>query len=352
MNKVVLSGITKFKVIESAKPQILNADDVLLKIDTVGVCGSDIHYYNEGRIGDQIIDFPFTIGHECSAIVEEVGKNVIHIKPGDLVAVEPALSCHECPQCLSGREHTCLNQKFLGCPGQIDGCLSQYIVMPGKNCFPVPQNINGEMAALVEPLSIGYYASSLLKNYQSGSSEKSALSTIAILGVGPIGLGVMLTLKAAGFKRIYVTDKLDYRLETAKGIGVNWAGNPDKENVVSKLREINPENFDAVFECCGKQEALNQAIEILKPGGVLFIVGIPEIDRISFDISKMRRKEIIVQNVRRQNNSVQPVIDLIVSGKLSPEFMVTHRFPAEKTDEAFKIVANYQDNVIKAMIKF
>jgi L-iditol 2-dehydrogenase len=351
MKKVILSGIKKFEVIEAAKPQIINNDDVLLRIDSVGVCGSDIHYYNEGKIGDQIIDFPFTIGHECSAIVEKVGKNVTRIKPGDLVAVEPALSCHKCQQCLSGREHTCLNQKFLGCPGQIDGCLSEYIIMPERNCYPVPGNINGEMAALVEPLSIGYYASELLKHYQINSSKKSALSTIGILGMGPIGLGVILSLKVSGYNRIYVTDKLDYRLEVAKKVGACWTGNPDKENIIANLKEINPDNFDAVFECCGKQEALDQAIEILKPGGILFIVGIPETDKVSFDVSKMRRKEITIQNVRRQNNSIQPVIDLIVSGKWSPEFMITHRFPLEKTDEAFDMVANYHDGVIKAMIK-
>jgi L-iditol 2-dehydrogenase len=352
LKKVILSGIKKFSIIETAKPQILKAEDVLLKIDTVGVCGSDIHYYNEGRIGDQIIEFPFTIGHECSAIIEEVGKDVTNVKPGDLVAVEPALSCHKCQQCLSGREHTCLNQKFLGCPGQIDGCLSEYIIMRGENCYPVPRNINGEMAALVEPLSIGYYASQLLKNYQSGSLNESALAKIAILGVGPIGLGVLLSLQTKGYNQIYVTDKLDYRLGTAKKAGACWTGNPDKEDIIYKLNEINPENFDAVFECCGKQEALDQAIEILKPGGLLLIVGIPEADRISFDISKMRRKEIIVQNVRRQNNSVQPVIDLIASEKLSPAFMITHNYPLEKTNEAFKTVANYRDGVIKAMIKF
>jgi len=344
MKKVVLTGIKKFEIVEVAKPQVVNDDDVLLKIDTVGICGSDIHYYNEGKIGDQVIDFPFTIGHECSAIVEEIGKKVTRLKAGDIVAVEPALSCHKCQQCLSGREHTCLNQKFLGCPGQLDGCLSQHLIMPERNCFVVPENINAEMAAMVEPLSIGYYAVQLLRERFKGD-------LFAVLGVGPIGFGVMLALQAKGYKNIFITDKLDYRLDAAKKSGAFWIGNHDKEDVVSNLKKIKPEGFDAVFECCGKQEALDQAIEILKPGGKLLIVGIPETDRISFDISKMRRKEITIQNVRRQNKSIQPVIDLIAGGKISPEFMTTHRFPLEKTSEAFNIVANYKDGVIKALIK-
>ena len=345
MKKINLTGVKKFEIVDAPKPQITNDDDVLLKIDTVGVCGSDIHYYKEGKIGDQVIDFPFTIGHECSAIVEEVGKKVTRVKPGDIVAVEPALSCHKCQQCLSGREHTCTNQKFLGCPGQIDGCLAEYIIMPEKNCYPVPQNIDNEMAAMVEPLTIGYYASQFIKNIEE-------INSIAILGVGPIGLGVMLSLQARDFKNISVTDKLDYRLDVAKKNKAVWTGNPDKEDIVSELRKINHDGFDVVFECCGKQEALDNAVDILKPGGTLLIVGIPEENRISFNISKIRRKEIKIQNVRRQNKSINPVIDLISSEKISPEFMITHRFNYEKTSEAFDIVSNYQDNVVKALIKF
>lgn len=345
MNKVNLTGIKRFDIVETSKPQIVNDDDVLLKIDTVGICGSDIHYYKEGKIGDQVIDFPFIIGHECSAIVEEVGKKVTRVKPGNIVAIEPVISCHKCQQCLSGREHTCLNQKFLGAPGQLDGGLAGYLVMPQKNCYPVPENMDPEMAAMVEPLSIGYYASQFIKSFDK-------INSIAVLGVGPIGLGGMLSLQARDFKNIFVTDKLDYRLSIAKKAGAVWTGNPDKENIISELEKINPDGFDEVFECCGKQEALDNAVDILKPGGTLLIVGIPEEDRISFNISKIRRKEITIQNVRRQNHAFQPVIDLLSAGKISCNFMITHRFNNENTSEAFDIVANYQDNVVKALIKF
>ncbi|MFZ0453016.1 MAG: alcohol dehydrogenase catalytic domain-containing protein [Ignavibacteriaceae bacterium] len=345
MKKASLTGIKKLELIETPKPDILKRDDVLLQIDTVGVCGSDMHYYNEGKIGDQIIDFPFAVGHECSAKIVEIGDLVSKVKVGDIVAVEPAVSCHQCPQCLSGREHTCLSLNFLGCPGQIEGCLSEFIVMPEHNCYPVPGNMNSEEAALVEPLSIGYYAVQFLKNIKF---KKSA----AILGSGPIGLSVMLFLKNMGIENILSTDKLDYRIEAAKSAGAKWTGNFNKDDITKMVKEINPELFDIVFECCGKQEALDQAVDILKPGGTLLIVGIPEKDRISFDISKIRRKEITIQNVRRQNNCVQPVIDLISSGKLDPYFMVTHRFPFEKANDAFKMVAGYEDNVIKALIKF
>lgn len=345
MKRVVLTGIRKLELIESPKPDIVNDNDVLLKMDTIGVCGSDMHYYNEGRIGDQVIQFPFTIGHEGSAFVEKTGKNVSKVKQGDLVAIDPAISCGKCSQCLMGREHTCTNQKFLGCPGQIEGCMAEYIVVPEKNCYPVPKNLNGEDAALVEPLSIGYYAAQFLKNIR-------LVNSIGILGVGPIGLSVLFSLRTMGYDKIYVTDKLDFRLRVAENAGALLGLNPLKENIINKLKEENSDSFDAIFECCGKQEALDQAIDLLKPGGILLIVGIPEVDRISFDISKIRRKEITIQNVRRQNHSIQPVIDLSASSKWSPNVMITHRFSIEKANYAFDIVRNYKDGVIKALIKF
>jgi threonine dehydrogenase-like Zn-dependent dehydrogenase len=155
-----------------------------------------------------------------------------------------------------------------------------------------------------------------------------------------------------GIDQIYVTDKLDNRLLSAGSVGAIWTGNPDREDVTQKLASELPPLFDVVIECCGKQEALDQAVEILKPGGLLLAVGIPAHDRISFDMNLMRRKEISIQNVRRQNNTVQSVIDLLAAGNINPEFMITHRFPLEKTQEAFDLVADYRDNVIKAAIEF
>jgi L-iditol 2-dehydrogenase len=350
MKKVVLTGVQKFGIVDVPKPLIQKDNDVLLKVISVGVCGSDIHYYNEGKIGDQVIKFPFTIGHECSAIVEAAGKNVKKIKEGELVAVEPALSCHQCDQCRNGREHTCLNQKFLGCPGQAEGCLAEYIIMPERNCFPVPGNIDPETAALIEPLTIGYYASGLAGKYYNNSDRSNIKA--AILGAGPIGLSVLLSLKTLGIHEVYVTDLLDYRLHAAQKAGAVWTGNSHKTDTTGELLNITKHGLDLVFECCGEQEALDQAVDILKPGGTLLIAGIPETDRVSFDISRIRRKELIIQNVRRQNNSTQSTIDLTASGKWSPGFMITHRYTPAQTSEAFNTVANYKDGVIKAMINF
>ena len=345
MKKVVLTGIKKMKIQEFDHPPLVHADDVLLKMNVVGVCGSDMHYYKEGRIGDQIVKYPFVVGHEGAATVVEVGKNVQGMATGDLVFVEPSVPCENCTQCLADRKHTCLNVNFLGVPGQMEGCLAEYLVLPGRNCIPIPSGITPEQVTLVEPLSIGYYATQFIK-------KPVKEVTVAILGAGPIGLSVLLSAKAIGIDQIYVTDKLDYRLVTAGSAGAVWTGNPDREDVTQKLNLVLPQLFDVVIECCGKQEALDQAVEILKPGGLLLVVGIPAHDRISFDMNLMRRKEISIQNVRRQNNTVQSVIDLLAAGNINPEFMITHRFPLEKTQEAFDLVADYRDNVIKAAIEF
>ena len=264
MKSIALTGIREIGLRQIPEPQLRTDKDVLLKLAVVGVCGSDIHYYTKGHIGDQIVKYPFTMGHECSAIVAAVGKNVIRVKPGERVAVDPAVACLQCDQCLNQRLNTCRQQRFLGCPDQIEGCLCEYIVMPEENCFKIGDTMSLTQAALVEPLSIGIYAVKLLRN-------KTA-HAIGILGSGPIGLSVLLATKLASVPTIFVTDKIDTRLQIAKQVGASWLGNPNKEDVVDLIK---PNSLDAVFECCGDQQALGQAIDLLKPGGELLIVGIP-----------------------------------------------------------------------------
>jgi L-iditol 2-dehydrogenase len=341
---MVLTGIRKFEFREKPKPNIKKPSDVLLKIRNVGICGSDIHYYSSGRIGDQIIKFPFTIGHEASAIVESVGSRVTRVKPNDRVAIEPALSCGKCDQCKNGRRHTCRDLKFLGCPGELEGCLSEYIVMPQENCYKIGSSMSFIKGALVEPLSIGVYSASFL--------EKAKGKTIGILGSGPIGLSVLLASRLKGVKKVFMTDKIEDRLITARRAGADWIGNPDLIDIVEKIKNLEPNQLDAVFECAGDEEALDQAVDLLKPGGKLIIVGIPEQNEISFNINKIRRKEISIQNVRRQNNCLQKAIDLISNGKINVDFMATHNFKLKDAPLAFEIVEGYRDAVIKAMISF
>jgi len=343
MKAVVLTGIRQMELADVSEPTITKEDDVLLKVEAVGVCGSDVHYYETGRIGSQIINYPFIIGHECSATVKAVGKAVTKVKAGDEVVVEPAVSCNECDQCRQGRENTCRNLRFLGTPGQGDGCLCEYIVMPQNSCFPTKGTITLEQGVLCEPLAIGIYS---VKN-----ALISETSDIAILGSGPIGLSCLVSAKAEKVNTCYITEKIKERIETAKSNGANWVGNPDKEDVVREILRQKPTGMDTVFECAGQQETLDEAVELLKPGGRLVIVGIPRLERISFIIDKIRRKEITIVNIRRQNNCTQAAIDLIASGRAEINFMITHRFKLEQTQQAFDMVAGYRDGVVKAIIQ-
>ena len=344
MKSMKLTGIRQMEMMEVPKPEIVLDNDVLIKMKTVGVCGSDVHYYVSGKIGSQIVDYPFAVGHEGAGIVEKVGKRVTTVKPGDRIAIEPAMNCGECDQCKAGRPHTCRKLKFLGCPKQAEGCLSEYIVMPEHCCLPIIDSMTFDQAAISEPLAIGVYA--------VNQSIPMLGAKIGILGAGPIGESVLLPAIAKGASKVFVTDKIDERLHLAKQNGAFWTGNPDKEDIVASIKELEPLLLDVVFECCGKQEAVDQAIQILKPGGKLMIIGIPEFSRWSFSVDDARHKEICIQSVRRQNHSTELALEMINEGVVNVSNWATHRFKLEETKAAFDLVADYQDGVLKAMIDF
>lgn len=343
MKAAVLTGLGQLEIVDMAVPEIVKDDDVLLKIALVGVCGSDVHYYETGRIGSQVVQYPYRVGHECSAIVAGAGKAVDKLKVGDEVVVDPAAPCHNCDQCAMGRENTCRNLSFLGTPGQGHGCLCEYIVISAESCFAIGGKITLAQGVLCEPFAIGVYS------VRQGAL--SANAKIAILGAGPIGLSCMAAAKAEGAGAIYMTDKIDTRINVAKNAGATWVSNPDVEDIVSAIQREQPLGLDAVFECAGEQGTIDQAVEILRPGGRLVLVGILREDRVEFDIEKIRRKELTIVNIRRQNGCTQHAIDLIADGKVDIDFMITHRFSLEQTKEAFDMVANYNDGVIKAMIE-
>lgn len=344
MNTVQLTALKTLALREAPAPTLGRDTDVLLRMGAVGVCGSDVHYYTTGRIGSQVVRYPFTLGHEGAAVVERVGARVRRVRPGDRVAIEPGIACGACDQCRAGRPHTCRALVYLGCPGQAEGCLSEYLLMPEASCFPVPADMPLEQAALAEPLSIGLYAA------RRALPLKGA--AVAILGAGPIGLSVLLCARLLGAARLFMTDTIEARLRVARSAGAGWTGNPDRTDIVAAIAGLEPLGLDAVFECCGEASALDQAVALLKPGGRLMLVGIPESERISIVIDQARRKELEIRNVRRQCECLAPTLALLERGLLQPDFMVTHRFPLAETRAAFELVAGYRDGVVKAMIRF
>jgi L-iditol 2-dehydrogenase len=344
MKAMMLTGIRQIEMKVVPEPELVKTNDVKIKMLVMGICGSDIHYFTQGRIGSQKVIYPFTVGHEGAGLIVEVGKTVTKVKPGDIVAIEPAMPCHECDQCLAGRHHTCRKLRFLGCPGQAEGCLMEYIVMPEESCFALSGKLVPDHGSISEPLAIGVYAVK-----KSGGVKDLK---IGILGFGPIGMSVMLAAKAEGVKNIFVTDKIDPRLSIALKEGAEFTGNVLKEDVVTKILEQTRLGLDIVFECCGKQEAFDNAVDILKPGGRLIVVGIPEFDNWSLNVEKTRRNEISLQFIRRQVDCVEPALEMMKNGTISIDNMITHRFPFDRTKEGFDLVAGYYDGVMKAMIDF
>jgi L-iditol 2-dehydrogenase len=342
MKAVMLTGLRQMEIRDVPEPKIEKDTDVLLKIERVGVCGSDVHYYETGRIGSQVVEYPYITGHECAGTVKATGKSVTRVEAGDEVVIDPAVSCYECPQCKMGRENTCYNLKFLGTPGQGPGCLSEYIVMPQEACYPTHGAINLEQAVMCEPLSIGAYS------VQQAKLPK--LASIAILGAGPIGLCTFVSAKAEDINACYMTEKIPARIEAARTAGATWVGNPDEQNIVEKILKQQPRGVDVTFECAGEQETVDQCVDLLRPGGTLILTGIPRFDRVSMAIDLIRRKEITIVNIRRQNHCTQRAIDLIASGKVDVDFMITHHFGIDETQVAFELVAEYRDGVVKAMI--
>ena len=342
MKAALLSGIGQFDVRSVPEPEVSRDADVLVRIKMVGVCGSDIHYYRTGRIGRQIVQFPFVIGHEAAGVVERIGRNVKRVKPGQRTAIDPAVSCGHCDQCLAGRENTCRRLVFMGCPGQLGGALCDYVVLPEASCYPIGDGTTFEQAVLSEPLAIAIY-----------SVERSALpagARVGILGAGPIGMSVFHALRTRNVGDVYVTDKIPARLGFAQRLNPRWTGNPDQTDVVKEIAGLESSGLDAVYECTGDPAAYGQGIRLLKPGGTLVVVGIPEVDDIPLPIHELRRREVTVLNIRRQAHCTQKAINLLESRRVDMDAMASHHFPLEATPQAFDLVAHYRDGVMKAMI--
>jgi L-iditol 2-dehydrogenase len=344
MKAMMLTGIRQMEMKDIPEPMIVKPNDVKIRMSVLGICGSDIHYYTQGQIGSQKVIFPFTVGHEGAGIVAEVGSTVTRVKPGDKIAIEPAMPCWECDQCLAGRHHTCRKLRFLGCPGQAEGALMEYIVMPEESCFPLTGKLTPDHGSISEPLAIGIYS---VKKSGGIANQKAG-----IIGFGPIGMSVMLAAKAQGAGKIYVTDKIDERSAIALKEGATLTGNPLKENIVDKIRQHEPLGLDVIFECCGQQDALDQAVELLKPGGRIIVVGIPEFDKWTMSVETTRRREMALQFIRRQVDCVEPALEMMKNGLINVDNMVSHRFPFDKTKEAFDLVADYKDGAMKVMIDF
>ena len=336
------TGLRAMEICEVPEPKLHRPDAALVRIDRVGVCGSDVHYYLRGRIGDQVVQYPATLGHECAGTIMEVGAEVDRLRPGDRVAIDPAMACGQCDQCRAGRVNTCRKMQFMGCPGEAPGAVAEYRVVPAENCLPIPAGMTLDEAALTEPLSIGLHAVRLGEVYPA--------ARVAVLGAGPIGLSVLSCAKATAPCTVYMTDLLDQRIEVARRCGADWTGNPRTDDIQAAIAQREPWGLDLVFECTGDPACIDQGQRLLTPGGTLVLVGIPSTSQVQFDSHVMRRMELTFKNVRRQKGCVAPVIRMIEQGLIETGPLLTHRFPLAQIQDAFELVADYRDGVIKAIV--
>ncbi len=337
-----LYGLRDLRVEEGPIPHP-GPGEVLLKIASVGTCGSDVHYYVEGAIGDQVVTDPIQMGHEFSAWVAGLGPGVTDLELGELVAVEPAISCGVCESCQHGHPNLCPNVRFCGTP-PIDGVFAEYAVMPAENCFVLPEGFSPDEGALLEPLGIGIHTVDL--------SHLKVGETVAVFGAGPVGLLVAACARIAGAAEVYMTEPLASRRAFALEYCADAAYNPDEEDVVEAIMTATSgRGVDVAFEAAGAPDTPDQAARVARPGGTVVVAGIPVEDHMVMTASQIRRKGLTIKMVRRMKHTYPRAIRMVAYGMIDIAALATHRFPLDRIAEAFELVANYRDGVLRAMIE-
>lgn len=341
MKAAVLKEIREISIEDWEEPTP-KPNEVLIRMKSVGVCGSDVAYFAHGRIGDQIVKGPHILGHECAGEVVEVGKEVNEIETGTRVAIEPGIPCRKCHYCRIGRYNICPNVQFLGTP-PVGGGYRELIAYPRDFVFPLPGKLNYEDGAMVETLSVGVHAVDL-GEVQNGDS-------VAILGTGSVGLLTLQCAISAGATFSIATDIIPERLEVAKGLGADVVINAEREDPVKSIKEsTRGEGADIVFEAAGETETFKESVEAVRIGGTVVLIGICEEDMVEFDFHTARKKELVIKNVRRFRHTYPRAISLMESGRVDAKKIVTHRFELHQLQEALELVEEREDGVIKAVI--
>jgi len=321
----------------------INDNDILVQLEYVGICGSDVHYYAHGKIGDYVVNGDFILGHECAGKVAAVGSNVKHLKIGDRVALEPGSTCGQCEFCKSGKYNLCPDVVFLATP-PYDGCLMNYIAYPANMAFKLPDHVSSQEGALVEPLAVGLHA--------AAQGQIKLGDTVVVLGAGCIGLMSLLSAKAYGATNVIVVDILDKRLDFARKLGASHVINAKNENVIEKIMELTDGvGADKVIETAGSAHTIRQTAYLVKRGGTIVLVGLAPQDIIDFDFMQIMWKEADIKSVFRYRNLYPAAIGAIADGKIDVKAMITHEFPFEESKEAFDFVIRNQSEVVKAIIK-
>lgn len=335
-------GLDKMEIRDIPMPEP-KEKEVLVKMEYVGICGSDVHYFHDGRCGSYEVEGDFMLGHECAGTVVALGEGVQNLKVGDRVALEPGITCGECEFCKRGLYNLCPDVQFLATP-PVQGCYENYIAFPENMCFKLPENISTKEGALIEPLSVGLHAANQ-GNVQLGDS-------VVILGAGCIGLVTLLACKAHGASDITVVDVIPKRLDYAMKLGATRVINGKEKDAVEEVMKLtNGVGVEKVFETAGSPFTIQQTPYLVKRAGTITLVGISAQEKIEYNFAQIMDKEPEIKSVFRYRNIYPQAIAAIADGTIDVSGIVTHEFDFDNIQEAFDCAINNKDEVVKAVIK-
>ena len=342
MKVAVMNGVGKMGFVEREIPQPAD-NEVLVKLEYVGICGSDMHYYETGRIGDYVVEPPFVLGHEPGGVVVEVGKNVTHLKVGDRVALEPGKTCGHCEYCREGKYNLCPDVVFFATP-PVDGVFQEYVAHEAALCFKLPENVDTLEGALIEPLAVGFHAAN-----QGGAH---AGQTAVVFGAGCIGLVSMMALKAEGVSRVYVVDIMQKRLDKAMELGATGvinSMNTDVQEEIGRLTE--GKGVDLVIETAGMEVTTRQAIHVTKKGATIVLVGYSKTGEMSLPLSVSVDKELTFKTVFRYRHIYPMAIEAVASGKVNLKGIVSNIFNFDDIQAAMDKSVSDKANIVKSVVK-
>jgi L-iditol 2-dehydrogenase len=341
MRVAELVGLRQFRLAEKP-PADPGPGELQVRVQAVGICGSDMHSYSEGGIGDMRCTYPMVLGHEPAGVVTRTGPGVTGWSPGDLVACEPAIFCYHCEHCQSGHHNLCSAVRFMSTPGE-PGFFREVVNLPAENALALPPGLSAVEGALIEPLSIALHSLRL--------APPSVGDTAVVLGAGPIGLFTAAALKLAGAGRVWVVEPLAHRRSMALALGADAALDPAEDAVAGVLADTRKRGVDLVFDCAAKGDTANQAMRLARPGGRVVLTGIPAELRLPFDVHIWRRKELTIHNVRRSNREGHTALEILAQHRRRLAPVITHTRPLDEIQRAFALVEGYEDGVGKLVVR-
>lgn len=344
MKAARLHGPHDLRIDELPDPPGPGPGEALVEVTAVGICGSDIHYWEQGGIGDARILHPLIMGHEPAGVVVSVGDNVTHLRRGQRVAIDPAVPCGYCEWCAAGHPNLCPNVAFFGSP-PVDGALRERLIHPAECLHPLPDDLTAIDGALCETLGVGLHAVDL-SHIHPGQS-------VAILGSGTVGLMTLQVARCAGASPIFVADLIEHRLNVALSLGADHVIDATGTDPVAAVLSVTDgRGVDAAFDCATSNETPGQCCELVKIGGRVVLCGIPDADAFCLSHATARRKGLTIKFARRMKHVYPRAIHLAERGMVQLDALATHRFAIEDSARAFALAAARSDGVVKAVVEF